>query len=443
MRILLSILFCVFIANAIVPNGAIVTQSVTINSAYVSETSIHFRLQFKVPRTGIIAANCDSAKHVCMTGINDTIRVPRWVIFTTDTIYVYADGAVNTSVNTSYNLHFSKSFNEVNTSSAFTNCGITNYWGLNEGTGSTATDYAGGNSGTLTGNATWSNGQFYNGILNTTTGTSSYVIANAGPTKGKSAVTVNFVATAPSFTTNQVYFAERNATNRAIQVNIINDQLTVYVAGTVASNNYGALSSFSSYVTANTPFLMTVVFDGTLDKANRLKLYVNGTQRALTIASGGIPATTENVSGAALYLNGYTSTSNGGKMDECAIYGNAVTAGNITSLYNMLFSPTTFFTLGTPALNQVSGSTGTDTLRLVCSAENALTYQWYQNDTIKVGQTDSVLTIYADSLFYSKKQVIYCLVNGTEKSMTWTFDLIDMLNGLWNKVKMRLRAGFK
>ncbi len=65
----------------------------------------------------------------------------------------------------------------------------------------------------------------------------------------------------------------------------------------------------------------------------------------------------------------------------------------------------------------------TDTLKLVCSAENALTYQWYDNNVAVTGATDSVYTIYADSAFYSIKHVIYCLTSNSSGSLhygDWT-----------------------
>jgi hypothetical protein len=62
---------------------------------------------------------------------------------------------------------------------------------------------------------------------------------------------------------------------------------------------------------------------------------------------------------------------------------------------------------------------GIDTLTFTCSAEGAITYQWYLDGAEIVGETDSVLVIYADSTFYSIKHVIYCLVNGSVVSDSW------------------------
>lgn len=93
--------------------------------------------------------------------------------------------------------------------------------------------------------------------------------------------------------------------------------------------------------------------------------------------------------------------------------------------------------------NIVTPNPHIDTLKLVCSAENALTYQWYQNDTVKVGATDSVLVIYADSLFYSKKQVFYCLVNGSVKSGEWRFQASTSRTSRWNSYKLFYKQAYK
>jgi hypothetical protein len=70
--------------------GSKAWQTITINHLSVAETSAHYLYQIKIPRTGLVASNVNSADDVGFTRSNDTIRLPRWVIFTTDTIYLYA-----------------------------------------------------------------------------------------------------------------------------------------------------------------------------------------------------------------------------------------------------------------------------------------------------------------------------------------------------------------
>ena len=61
-----------------------------------------------------------------------------------------------------------------------------------------------------------------------------------------------------------------------------------------------------------------------------------------------------------------------------------------------------------PAITQNQSA---DTLKLVCSVNNATAYQWYKNKVAIEGETDSVLTIIADSAFYASKPYIYCMAS--------------------------------
>ncbi len=81
----------------------------------------------------------------------------------------------------------------------------------------------------------------------------------------------------------------------------------------------------------------------------------------------------------------------------------------------------------------------TDTLKFVCSATNAITYQWYIADTAVTGETDSVITIYADSAFYASKPTVYCVVsNGinTFIGFSWTF-----VQSIWNRLIGKFHTG--
>lgn len=416
--ILISLL-CSIAFSAPVLNGAEATQTITINSSSVAETNGHFLYQLKIPRTGLVATTVDSANDVAITRVNDTTRHPRWVVFTTDTIYLYADLAVSSTVDTSYRLQYGKSLNEVNSSSTFTNCGIASYVGLNESSGTSTTDYANSTVGTLTGSATREKVIFDGGISNPALSTSSYVVSAGGWTSNRSNVSVSFVVSVVDRGSLCVLFSDREASTRAIQVNMSGATLYVYTAGTGTSNNYGEI--WPSPLKNNTKALITVVFNGSgATNADRLKLYYNNTQVNFSeFGSGGIPPTTANLSGANMFLNGWTNLSNRGELDEPCIYTSSISAGNVVDRYNMLFNPSAFSTLGTPLAIDVSAEMGIDTLTFTCSAENALTYQWYLDGAEMVGETDSVLVIYADSAFYSTAHTLYCLVNGSVISDSW------------------------
>ncbi len=344
MRILLSILFCVFIANAVAPNGAVVTQSVTINSAYVSETATHFNLPFKVPRTGIVAANCDSAKHVALTGSTDTVRIPRWVVFSPDTIYIYADASKSSSVNTVYNLHFGKTLNEVNSSSAFTNCGITSYWGFNEQSGTNVADYANGLTLTVGGGSTLgSAGVFYNGL---TGGSSGYAGIANNVMSGNTTFTHSMLINATDYASATVFTTARAGSTVRYQVNVsAAKNLFVYIGSTF---NYGSIPVTD--IPAGSPQMLTIVFDGSQPtNETRLKIYVNGVAKTITF-TGTIPASIPTYTTSPTFDIGGFSGGNyylKGIADEMYLASQAVTDEYEADRYKALFT-NTFWTLGTP-----------------------------------------------------------------------------------------------
>ncbi len=410
MRILILIaLLCNTAFSALYLNGATYTQTVTINHTSVSETNGHFLFQKKIPRTGSVALSVDSANNVGITKINDTIRIPRWVVFTTDTIFLYADIAVSSTVDTSYRIQYGKALKEVNASATFTNCGITNFWGFNE-TGSTQIDYAGGYNATLQNGATTGPGIFNKAYYN-----ASELVSKNATVSGNlnliGDITVTFFI---NLTTSTNF-------GRILANSTFNIQ-TVEPGQQIAVKSDGSTTAYSN---ANYPNGQWSLVSITRSAAGVTNIYRNGVLSGAANQSSGTPA-----AGGTQYYVGNATTLNrsiNGYIDRIEILRNIGSVASFVDKYNMLFSPSTFSTLGTVLATEFSGEMGIDTLRLVCSAENAFTYQWYQNDTVKVGATDSVLTILADSLFYSKKQVIYCLVNGTIKSSQWIFWL-DLAN---------------
>lgn len=440
MRILLSILFAVLIVNADSPHGTIVTQSVTINSAYVSETATHFLLQFKVPRVGIVASNCDSAKHVAFTSTTDTVRIPRWVLFTTDTLFVYADVAKSSSVNTSYNLHYGKTLSEINSASTFTNCGISYYYGM-EQTSLPVVDYASGVN--LTGGTSWTSGKgiFNNAVISSVS--TDINTTDISIFSGKTAFTYNAIFNPSTVAGDNIFFAYRTAAgNIGFQIYYNPTRINVYAG---AATNYG---QFSTALTTSTYYMITVVYDGSQStNANRLKLYVNGDLKTLAF-TGTIPASIPTISGA-LVGNGIDGTSIASPVctiDEQFIRSAAATQGTILDRYNMLFNQSSFLTLGTPALNQVIGNAGIDTIVLTCSAENADSYQWYLDNAPIDGATDSTLIVIADSTFYSTKHEIYCLVTNEYVSVicgTWRYGDWSANRSRWDAFIRPFKDAFK
>jgi hypothetical protein len=88
-----------------------------------------------------------------------------------------------------------------------------------------------------------------------------------------------------------------------------------------------------------------------------------------------------------------------------------------------------------------------DTLIFTCSVEGAISWQWYitnstVTDSLIVGATDSVITIYADSAFYANKPTVYCTVsNGVDTfvGFEWSLKNMNLLQRAIGRLRERSR----
>lgn len=184
--------------------------------------------------------------------------------------------------------------------------------------------------------------------------------------------------------------------------------------------------------------------------SSRLRIFINGVEAYYTTqesyASGehvftnnariGLPATNINPFIGEVYTvtayNGWIGYNNVIKNYEIGRrYGNLVGESLDSNLINLI--PEDF-----------SGEMGIDTLTFTCSAENALTYQWFLDGAEMVGETDSVVTIYADSAFYATVHTLYCLVNGTIVSDSWIIRETQSATGSrWSAYKAAFKSAYK
>lgn len=348
--ILISLL-CSIAFSAPVLNGSEATQTVTINHNAVAETNGHFLYQRKIPRTGLVATTVDSANDVAITRVNDTTRHPRWVVFTTDTIYLYADLAVSATADTSYRLHYGKALNEVNSSATFTNCGIENYWGM-DNTSSPMSNYAGGP--TLSEAGSWSSvASMFNRAVSSTVST-DFLTTDISVFANKTSFTYTVLFTPGSITGDNIFFSYRTAAGTiGFQMYYNQNIMNIYIG---SSANYGQIAN---PLTSNTPCLISVAYDGSQStNATRLKLFINNEQKTFGGFNGTIPSSIPSIAGASVGngISGVSTASPVGLIDDQCVAGAATTLGCISDRYNMLFTPSTFSTIGTPALNELTGS---------------------------------------------------------------------------------------
>ena len=355
MRILLFISLLCSIAFSAVPDdslrlkGSKAWQTVTINHLAVGETTEHFLYQKKIPRTSAIAANVNSADDVGFTRVDDTIRIPRWVIFTTDTIYLYGDIAVSSTTDTSYRLQYGGALTEVNASATFTNSGIINFFGFDEASGTSTVDFATSNTASIVSPAELgATGVFWKAVT-------------IGPSGRVNAGKLSFMSEKTTFCISSCLYIETPtpATERVMFQQAVNPSNKVVVSLTSVGNIVAVVANASvTYGYFNIVGLSAgwhnIVIDyngGGLANADRLKIYLDSEQKTLTF-SGTIPAQTVNLSTADFNfgISGFVGLT----VDNFATYANSLVT-RATS-YNMLFNPSTFSTLGAVQLTSTTGS---------------------------------------------------------------------------------------
>jgi hypothetical protein len=210
---------------------------------------------------------------------------------------------------------------------AFPSSGLTAYWKMNEGSTGLAVDYTGGDDGTdaATGVGTGKigNGRVYNGT------NSRITVGNTAGVNITGAMTISAwinpdnadsthrnVAIKWGEGTRQYFFA-RDAGNK----------MSVWLSPDGSTGNLGIRQS-SSTITANvwTHVVMTYT------PGTSINIYINGALNNGTL-TGTVPGSLFN-GGAPMYLGPYPDQTWKGMMDEVGIWNRALSAGEISNLYN-------------------------------------------------------------------------------------------------------------
>lgn len=399
-------------------------QEITINAAQVAETNPHFLYQVKIPRGALVASACTSSTNVVVyKSTTDTTKSPKWVVYTTDTLFLYSDQAVSTSTGGRLVVGYGLNVNTVNSASTFTNCGIAKFWGLDYHINGSTPDYAGSATGTLVSPAVIGSGAFNNALDCSAGGEVS--VGTSVFTTDQTAFTLNALLNVPNAESGNIFLRTLNASSR-VQINFTTGSYIVVDVRNLTTAP--RITTTTAYTQLDQWTMLSVVYN-----AGAVKIFVNGTSLEFTgTASSSIP----NLQTAVAKIS-YTTNPIKGKADNVMLASTAETDGTITTRYNMLFTPDNFSTLGAVTSVPVTPNPHTDTLKFVCSATGATSYQWYIADTVVTGETDSVITILADSAFYASKPTVYCLVNDEIKSGSWS--LSQIINNSLDRIKPLFR----
>lgn len=204
------------------------------------------------------------------------------------------------------------------------------WWKFDEGTGTTANDSSGNNPGTING-ASWTAGR--NSQALTFNGTSDYVggVSSASLNEIRSAVTlVAWVkpATTISGWTDRGIISKNN-TSESFELTHYSSQADVDAfAGFVSIGGDEKWAIGTTSPVPNTLYHVTLTYDG-----SQVKIYVNGRLEDSEAATG--PIDTNNFNFAIGARNGTTGMRPfQGLIDDARIYNFALTATEISNLYN-------------------------------------------------------------------------------------------------------------
>jgi hypothetical protein len=101
----------------------------------------------------------------------------------------------------------------------------------------------------------------------------------------------------------------------------------------------------------------------------------------------------------------------------------ATTELNGTAIYCIVNDTLSSDTVTLTVVSALVKRQSTDTLKLLCSVNNATAYQWYRSGSAISGATDSVLKIPADSAIYKGKFTYHCQASNSVSSLhygDWT-----------------------
>lgn len=283
-----------------------------IKKTVINDTYQNLMIPIKIPRTGKVLSNCDSSKHVVVYNKEGT-KIPRRVVFTSDTVYVYTNYSVNCKSDTSLFVGFGKTLNESNSALAFSNSGISDFWGF-DSSGTSGRDYVGSLHQTITAPDTQnsSTSKFKGALYSATNGKST---CNVQPLSNVTAFTLS-VWVYNTANGTQMVFTNRNTSQPYVQLYIYNvNTLIIHVGGSSTS-----FSATYPVMPLNSWTHLSVVYDGSKsDNFGRLKLYVNGFLSTGNYA-GTIPASVP------VFTGGYTSI---GSIDGTPTYAMAGYIDNV------------------------------------------------------------------------------------------------------------------
>jgi hypothetical protein len=413
-------------AGIIPPTGTKYIIKITADKTKIGSIETNFAYQYDF--SSLLTSNSDFKNNIttvnnvsiCKNPGNDTlVLLPKIVKLdlTNNKGLVYFDGTTSTSTNPVFYMCVGNTINQINSSSALTNSGITNFWGLDEFTNTaTTTDDAGGLTGTCTNMIMSVPSLFGNGA--TISGTNPRIVASAPEwiaNTTKFTVGIGVTLGSDLNTTKRIFIIYTSSNERIFGYIATNNIKLYIVTGGVWTSVLTSIADLQ-----NTGFhYFTFVYDGTQStNTTKVKIFIDGVLKTRT-STGTIPAVTPTLTSAVFIIGENTGDALGynGTYDNVELRSANPNDDVILTKSNMLMSPNTFWSNQIEVIPAPTLKDTLDTLRInVATDDVGCTFQWQKNKINITDSTRSGLTIIADSALYATKPVYRCIITNSNGS---------------------------
>lgn len=308
------------------------------NGYRVTETTTHFLHQIDLSQAlsnTYFKSIITNRANLSIRDINGNIMPSKIMLdLINNKLFVYFDGSKTVASNTVFYL-YADTPNQVDSVEAFTNCGITNFWGFDETGGTTAYDYVSSANINLTNFSFNQIGIFDKSALAITTSSWGYSSSNLNYANTTSMVMfLNLKRNSIGQEKTTIRYGNWSVVNLGLQFNS-NNTAFLYSGGARFTSNsvLGVDSAYHTY---------TCIYNGNLVNEQRLKLYYDGQLQTLS-TSGTVPTSFTTIQ-YPVCIGHNADWSQIGNYDNM-FFMNSCTEGFIADRHRVLFEPSTFYTI--------------------------------------------------------------------------------------------------
>jgi hypothetical protein len=368
---------------------------VTVNYAQVSETDTNFLYQWDLSSylsDAGFKAEISGSQNITVYDPVTMFLKPKVVKLnlTNDKLFVYHDGPKSSTVNKVFYICVGAGVNVVDSVSAFTNSGITNFWGMDEFVnGATVTDSVGGVTGTVVPSASIGNTGAFGNAATFTDGTGLTSVITTNLSGNIYPCTIECLFRASSFLrSGRVISCGGYPSSKGWILYVTGAGTFYYYTPAGGAVNGGSIALDTTYymmitVTDATPSVVTTRLNGTVATGN--------VTRSATF--GNIRIGNDYEGGGARFV---------GWIDQPSIYNTVKSSNYAADRRKLLTAPAAFATLGniteqetythikivsSGALSAIGSTTGNTEISIVSSG--ALNAKGYISGSAKIGLNSS------------------------------------------------------